>query len=76
MKESSFAPFPNRHGQTRCKYGGVLVKKTESDGELRVNVVPWLDMIMDQIDIRNGVKIERHHYTPGCDKRRLLPHAA
>jgi hypothetical protein len=64
MEQPSFAEFLNRFGQTRCKYGGVMVKKTEVDGELQLHVMSWLNMITDQIDIRNGVKIERHYYTP------------
>ena len=31
---------------------------------MKIHVVPWLDLITDQVDIRNGVKIERHYYTP------------
>lgn len=64
MKQAGFASFLNRMGQTRCKYGGVMVKKTEVDGELQIHVVPWLNLVTDQIDIRKGVKIERHYYTP------------
>jgi hypothetical protein len=64
MKLSGFATFLNRMGATRAKYGGVLVKKTEPDGNLRIDVVAWLNAITDQVDIRNGVKIERHYYNP------------
>jgi hypothetical protein len=64
MKLAGFATFLNRMGATRCKYGGVLVKKTEGNGELGIHVVAWLNAITDQVDIRNGVKIERHYYTP------------
>jgi hypothetical protein len=64
MKESHYNAFLNTFGHTRAKYGGVLVKKTETDGELRLSVMPWLDMVTDQIDIGSGVKIERHYYTP------------
>lgn len=64
MKLAGFAQFLNRMGATRAKYGGVLVKKTEADGELGIHVVAWLNAITDQVDIRNGVKIERHYYNP------------
>jgi hypothetical protein len=64
MKLSGFATFLNRMGATRAKYGGVLVKKTEQDGQLGIHVVAWLNAITDQVDIRNGVKIERHYYNP------------
>jgi hypothetical protein len=39
MKLAGFATFLNRMGATRAKYGGVLVKKTEQDGRLGINVV-------------------------------------
>jgi hypothetical protein len=64
MQDSGFARFLNKFGQTRAKYGGVLVMRTENDDGLKIHVVPWLDMVTDQVDIRNGVKIERHYYTP------------
>ncbi len=64
MKLAGFAQFLNRMGATRAKYGGVLVKKTERDGELGIHVVAWLNAITDQVDIKNGTKIERHPYTP------------
>jgi hypothetical protein len=64
MKQSHFASFLNRMGATRAKYGGVLVKKTEQKGELCLHVMQWRNMITDQVDIRSGVKIERHYYTP------------
>ena len=44
MRQAAFAPFLNRLGQTRAKFGGVLVKRTETDGELKIHVVPWLDL--------------------------------
>jgi hypothetical protein len=64
MKLAGFATFLNRMGATRAKYGGVLVKKTEQDDDLGIHVVAWLNAITDQVDIRNGVKIERHYYNP------------
>lgn len=64
MKQSNLAVFLNRMGHTRAKYGGVLVKKTEQGGELGLHIMQWLNMITDQVDIADGVKIERHHYTP------------
>jgi hypothetical protein len=64
MKHSNYAAFLNRFGQVRAKYGGVLVKKTEQNGELRLHVMQWRNMITDQVDIQDGVKIERHYCTP------------
>jgi hypothetical protein len=64
MKGANFAALLNRMGYTRAKYGGVLVKKIEHGSELSIHVVPWRDAITDQVDIKNGIKIERHFYTP------------
>jgi hypothetical protein len=33
--------------ETRVKYGGVLVKKTERDGQLELHVVDWLNVITE-----------------------------
>lgn len=51
MKQSHLGKFLNRMGHTRAKYGGVMVKKVEVDGDLELHVVPWRDLITDQIDI-------------------------
>jgi hypothetical protein len=64
MKQSAFAVFLNRLGHVRAKYGGVLVKKTEQDGDIALHIMQWRNMITDQVDIMAGVKIERHYYTP------------
>ena len=64
MKLAGFAGFLNKMGATRAKYGGVLVKKPERDGELGIHVVAWLNSITDKVDIKKGTKIERHPYTP------------
>jgi len=69
MKQSGFAKFLNEMGQTRAKYGGVLVKKIEQGGELRLHVMAWRDMVTDQVDIRSGVKIFRDYYTPADLKK-------
>jgi hypothetical protein len=68
MKEANLATFLNRMGYTRPKYGHVVVKKVEREDELELHVVPWRDLITDQVDITNGVKIERHYYTPAMLK--------
>lgn len=64
MKQAKLGVFLNKLTHTRAKYGGVLVKKVEREGELQLHVMQWLNMITDQVDIRNGVKIERHYYNP------------
>jgi hypothetical protein len=64
MKESGFPSFLNKMGHTRAKYGGVLVKKTEHDGELDLHVLRWRDLVTDQVHILSSPIIERHYYTP------------
>ena len=68
MKTSHFDVFLNTLGKTRAKYGGVLVKKCieKENGkeELELEVVNWKNAITDQIDIEDGVIIEKHYLLP------------
>lgn len=64
MKRAKFAMTLDHMTETRGRYGGVVVKKTESNDDLFIDVVEWRNLIVDQTDIDNGVKIERHFYTP------------
>lgn len=64
MHKSGFGQTLNEMTHTRGKYGGVLVKKTETDDELKISVVDWRNTFTDQVDIAGGNKIERYFYTP------------
>lgn len=69
MKCSDFSLFLNNFGQTRARYGGVLVKKCQykepgEKEELEIEVVPWKNVITDQVDICNGVITEKHYLLP------------
>lgn len=64
MRKSKLARVLNDYTETRGKYGGVLLKKTEGDGELYLDVVDWHNVIVDQIDIKSGCIIENKYYTP------------
>lgn len=64
MRESGFGQTLNDMTHTRGKYGGVLVKKTETEDELHIDVVDWRNTFTDQVDISGGNKVERHYYTP------------
>lgn len=69
MKQSDFSLFLNQFGQTRARYGGVLVKKCQykepgEQEELEIEVVPWKNVITDQVDIENGVITEKHYMLP------------
>ncbi|OGL46461.1 MAG: hypothetical protein A2W05_07090 [Candidatus Schekmanbacteria bacterium RBG_16_38_10] len=65
MKETDFAQVLNEMGETRARYGGVLVKKCREKGEeMKVEVVAWKNLVTDQVDIINGVIVEKHYMTP------------
>lgn len=69
MKQSDFSLFLNDFGQTRARYGGVLVKKCQykepgEQEELEIEVVPWKNVITDPVDIENGVITEKHYMLP------------
>lgn len=63
MKATNFAYFLNKAGYIRPKYGGVLVKKTNQNGELVMEVCDWRNVVTDQVDILGGSILERHYLT-------------
>lgn len=64
MKEEESSRTLNRMGQTRPKYGGYLVKKTEEKGKLHIDVVRWTNVCTDQTNILGGPIVECHHMSP------------
>jgi hypothetical protein len=64
MERFRFGALLNKFSHTRAEYGRALVKKTGQKSEIALHVMQWRNMITDQGDVRNGVKIERHYYTP------------
>lgn len=64
MKESRFSKFLNRFAYVRPKYGGVLYKKTEKDGDLKIEVCDWRNVFFDQVDLLGSPIIERHFMSP------------
>lgn len=64
MKEVDFSNFLNKWGQTRAKYGGVLVKRVYNDDEMAIEVVDWRNVTTDQVDTTSGAIVETHYYTP------------
>lgn len=64
MKQSNFARTLNEMGETRARYGGVLVKKWEEKGEMELQVVEWKNAITDPCDILGGAIVERHYLNP------------
>lgn len=64
MKEDAFSLTLNRMGSTRPKYGGYLLKKTESKGKLDIEVVDWAKVYTDQCNILGGTIVEKHYLSP------------
>lgn len=64
MKLEEFSKTLNLMGQTRPKYGGYLVKKTEIKGKLNIDVVKWTNVWTDQNDILNNPIVEKHPMSP------------
>lgn len=64
MKETNLSKTLNEFGHTRAKYGGALLKKTKKDGKLKLEIVPWKNVITDQVNLMEGVIIERHYMSP------------
>lgn len=61
----NFSYFLNKLTLVRPKYGGVLVKKTETDmGKLLIECTDWRLVVTDQVDILAGTIIENHFMTP------------
>jgi len=57
MKDKVFAKDLNRMGEKRPKYGWILVKKVEVDGELDIQIVKHSNAIVDQTDVfRSPIK--------------------
>ena len=70
MKKEEFSKTLNQMGYTRPKYGGYLVKKTETDGDLHIDVVRWTNVYTDQNDILAGPIVECHHMSPVALKKK------
>lgn len=75
MKESNFAKVLNEMGETRARYGGVVIKKcVETEGEekglMEIEVVDWKNIYTDPVDFEGGVKIEKHYLTPNEIRRK------
>jgi hypothetical protein len=64
MKKSDFSTTLNKLGYKRAKYGGVLVKKVEKKGDLKIEVVDWRNVFTDQVDILGNPIVETHYMTP------------
>ena len=64
MKEANFAQTLNEMIDTHTRYGSLLAKKVIKDGELRIEIPEWKNLITDQVDIINNPIVEIHYLTP------------
>jgi hypothetical protein len=64
MKESNFAEELNEMGETRARYGGVVVKKCMKEGKMEIEVVSWKNLVVDPTNIEDSVIIEVHYMSP------------
>lgn len=69
MKEANFSFTLNELRDTRTRYGGVLAKKCiysddNNKKQLKIEVPEWKNLVVDPIDIPNGVIIEKHYMSP------------
>jgi len=63
MKKTEFGTKLNEQGFTRPKYGMVVVKKREEEGELYVDTVSFKNFKFDQKNFNRG-KVEEHFFSP------------
>lgn len=56
--------FLNDAIETRGKHGGVLVKVLEDDDNISLEVGDWNNFAGDAVDLKNGLKVFNHYYTP------------
>lgn len=64
MKDTNFSKTLNDLGQIRPRYGGVLAKRVEKEGDVHIEAVAWKNIITDQTNILEGITIERHFFSP------------
>ena len=64
LKEMNFSETLNDGGKTRPKYGGLLLKKSMTEGKLNIDVVDWLNVDFDPGDVIGGTIIETFYLQP------------
>lgn len=73
MKKARFNVFLNSWGRTLAQYGSAVVKFVQQNGELKAQVVPWEQMIVDPIDFYALPRIEKFYKTPSQLKNMATP---
>lgn len=66
MSEKRIDQFHNDAIETRIKHGGLLVKITETEDDLDMEVVDWTQFEGDAADLHNGLKSITNFYTPAA----------
>ena len=64
MNTVNFGGTLNRMGETRARYGGVLIKKVARKNGMNFEVVDWRNVITRHDTITDGLMVERHFMTP------------
>lgn len=64
FKKTRFGQFLNDWGLTLASHGSAVVKFVEKDKELVPRVMDWNEIIVDAVDFKNNLKIEKIYYTP------------
>lgn len=58
--EMNFGKVIDDYQRKKTEFGAVLMKKTETGGNLVIEPVQWNNLIVDQHDILGGIKIEKN----------------
>lgn len=64
LAHENIGQFLNDAIETRGKYGGLLVKVTETEDEIELEVVDWNSFAGDVQDLATGIRVINHFYTP------------
>lgn len=64
MRDNKFGRFIDTYQRKKSEYGSVLIKKTEIDGDLHLDVVSWNNVAVNPRDITRGMKVEKFELTP------------
>lgn len=70
MRKEDFGVFLNEWGRILSRYGSAVSKFVENDEGLTPFVVPWNQLIVDQVDFDNNIKIEVLELTEAQLKKR------
>jgi hypothetical protein len=69
MTKSRFGVFLNQWGRALARYGSVVLKFVEKDGELVASVIPWNRFIADPVQFDALPRIEKFYLTPAQLRR-------